>query len=482
VNDDAREPEPPPADPDAPTEAAEPSDPPAPRSRRTTIPGFPAVQAPRPRRQSQNLKRRLSAFLRSAESRAAKSTRKRVRVSLYIVRLAVQVVKQWARDRCPQQAASLAFQTVLSIVPVLAVCLAALRLTGLMEEESALVHFLSDRFIPVSSKELASLLTGLSENVTFKSVGIIGLITTVTIAFVMWHSLDQIINHIWRAERKRTIAQKFVVFYATFTIGPLLLGISLYQAARFGLAEGSSGFLLSVGSSFLALFLANWFLPSTRVRVGPAAIGAAITTVLFEIAKYIFTIYVTEFAFQRYSGIYGALAVAPFWLIWIYWSWLMLLLGAEVAHAAQNIRLLEQSERRGTLSLENELLQRVNGPMAARVMVAIVEAYLGGDKVLSRQKIADRLDLSPDVVERITRRLKDADLVIEVEGDHIGFVPARPPSEISLAQVLAAFRGDDRDGESGRQTPLTQVLADIELGTFLRTAQITLDQLVDPGR
>lgn len=473
MNDDSPDAGPPP-EPQAPADR--------PRARRATIPGFPAVPAPRPRREPQNLRHRLSEFLRSAESRAAKSTRKRVRVSLYLARLAVQVVRQWARDRCPQQAASLAFQTVLSIVPVLAVCLAALRLTGLMEEESALVHFLSDRFIPVSSKELASLLTGLSENVTFKSVGIIGLVTTVTIAFVMWHSLDQIMNHIWRAERKRTIAQKFVVFYATFTIGPLLLGVSLYQAARFGLAEGSSGFLLSVASSFLALFLANWFLPATRVRVGPAAIGAAVTTVLFEVAKYLFTIYVTEFAFQRYSGIYGALAVAPFWLIWIYWSWLMLLLGAEVAHAAQNIRLLEQSERRGTLSLENELLQRVNGPMAARVMVAVVEAYLVGDKVLSRQKIADRLDLSPDVVERITRRLKDADLVMEVEGDHIGFVPARPPSEISLAQVLAAFRGDDRDGENAHQTPLTQVLADIELGTFLRTAQITLDQLVTPRR
>ncbi|HEY8142952.1 MAG TPA: YhjD/YihY/BrkB family envelope integrity protein, partial [Kofleriaceae bacterium] len=334
----------------------------------------------------------------------------------------------------------------------------------------------------VSSKELASLLTGLSENVTFKSVGIIGLVTTVTIAFVMWHNLDRIMNHIWRAERKRTIAQKFVVFYATFTIGPLLLGVSLYQAARFGLAEGSSGFLLSVASSFSALFLANWFLPSTRVRVGPAAIGAAVTTVLFEIAKYVFTIYVTEFAFDRYSGIYGALAVAPFWLIWIYWSWLMLLLGAEVAHAAQNIRLLEQSERRGTLSLENELLQRVNGPMAARVMVAVVEAYLAGAKVLSRQKIADRLDLSPDVVERITRRLKDADLLMEVEGDYIGFLPARPPNEISLAQVLAAFRGDDRDGEKSRQTPLTTMLSEIELETFLRTAQVTLDQLVDVRR
>ena len=85
-----------------------------------------------------------------------------------------------------------------------------------------------------------------------------------------------------------------------------------------------------------------------------------------------------------------------------------------------------------------------------------------------------------DVVERITRRLKSEDLLMEVEGEHAGFLPARPPSDISLAQVLAVFRGDDRDGQSRRQSPLTAVLADIELGTFLRTSQITLDQLVEP--
>jgi membrane protein len=449
---------------------------------KTTLTGMPAAVPP-PSSMPLSLRRRLSQFIRVAEHRAAGSKRKRARFSIYLLRLAVQVVRQWARDRCPQQAASLAFQTVLSVVPVLAVCLATLRVTGLMEAQSSLMRFVSERLIPISSTELAQRLTEYSEKITFRSLGLIGLITTGVIAFVMWSNLEKILNHIWRAERRRSVAQKFVVFYATFTIGPLLLGVSLYQAARFGLTEGWSGLLFSVASSFLALFLCNWFLPATKVRVRPALIGAAVTTVLFEAAKHLFTLYVSEFAFERYSGVYGALAVAPIWLIWIYWSWLMLLLGAEVAHAAQNIRLLEQSERRGTLSLENELIQRVNGSMAARVMVAVSETYLAGDKVLSRQKIADRFDLSPDVVERLTQRLKDAHLLIEVAGDYTGFLPARPPSEITLASVLAAFRGEDNTPRIGAtQSQLGMVLAEIDAGALARTQTITLEQLVDrPG-
>jgi membrane protein len=413
-----------------------------------------------------------------AEGPAA-GARRRVRYSLYLVRLTAQVLRQWARDRCPQQAASLAFQTVLSVVPVLAVCLAALRVTGLMGAESALVDYLSDRFIPVSRAELAKTLLAWSENVTFKSLGLVGLITTVVIGYVMWSSLEQTMNHIWRVERRRSPAQKFVVFYATATIGPLLIGLSLYQAARFGLAEGGPGLLVSMGSSFLALLLASYFLPATSVRLGPAAIGAGVTTVLFEAAKYLFNLYVSEVAFESYSGVYGALAVAPICLIWIYWSWLMLLLGAEVAHAAQNIRLLERSERRGVLSLENELVSRVNGPMAARVMVAVAEGYLGGRKVLSRQQVSDRFDLSPEVVDRLARRLAAADLVIEVEGEYTGFVPARPPAEITVADVLAAFRTGDRDGASGGQNRLDGLLGEIESGALSRAAQVTLDQLVD---
>jgi membrane protein len=402
-----------------------------------------------------------------------------MRFARYLFRVSTQVIRQWARDRCPQQAASLAFQTVLSIVPALAVALAALRVTGNMGAESSLVDFVAEKFIPVSPEQIADKLQTWSENVTFESLGLVGLITTVLLGFVMFNSLERIINEIWRVERKRSFAQKFVVFYASATIGPFLIGVSLYQAAKVGLADGYGGFLLSIVTSFFALFLANYFLPATKVRVGPALIGAAVTTVLFEVAKYAFSAYATQYAFQKYSGIYGTVAIVPLWLVWIYWSWLMLLLGVEVAHAAQNISVLERMDRRGAMSLENELVRRVNGVMAARVMVAVSESYIVGDKTLSRAALADRFDLSGDAVERLTQRLEDNDLLIEVEGHNPGFIPARPPDEITLDEVLATFRADDIEvpGAALSRARLEAVLREIDANTKAVTTQLTLADL-----
>ncbi len=442
------------------------------RRRHDTLRGIPIQR---------NLRRRVRDYVRNVEEMAVDSSRRRVMYPVFVLRVVIQVLRQWARDRCPQQAASLAFQTVLSVVPLLAVMLAALRATGSLGQESKLTEFLAQNLIPIPQQEISQRLLELSQNITFQSMGAIGLATSVILAFIMINSLERIASYIWRAEHKRSLGQKFVVFYATATVGPALLATGLYQAAKVGLTEGMIGYALSFTTTLVASFLANYFLPSCRVRWRPALAGALVLTLLFEIAKFGFKIYVTEFALERYAGIYGAIAVLPLWLVWIYYSWLTLLLGFEVAHAGQNLHLLEQVDHRGTISLENELIQRVNGVVAARVMVAIARAYVDGEKVLSRRALEQRFDLSDEVITRLSQRLKEHDLLIEVSGDVNGFLPARPPSEISLAHVIRAFRGSDVVEAStaiGSHTALDKVLADIEADTLQRTGDLYLDELL----
>ena len=442
------------------------------RRRRDTLRGIPIQR---------NLRTRVREYVRSVEDKAVDSRRRRVLYPVYVLRVVIQVFRQWARDRCPQQAASLAFQTILSVVPLLAVMLAALRATGSLGGESKLVEFLAQNLIPIPQQEISQRLLDLSENITFESMGAIGLVTTVVLAFIMINSLERIASYIWRAEHKRSLTQKFVVFYATATVGPLLLATGLYQAAKVGLTEGIAGYGLSFTTTLVASFLANYFIPAFRVRWRPALVGALVSTILFEVAKFGFKIYVTQFALERYAGVYGAIAVLPLWLVWIYYSWLTLLLGFEVAHAGQNLHLLEHVDRRGTMSLENELIERVNAGVAARVMVDIARAYVDGEKVLSRRALEQRFDLSDEVLSRITHRLKEHDLLIEVTGDVNGFLPARPPSEISLAHVLRAFRGSDVVAPStaiGARTALDKVLGDIEADTLQRTGNLYLDELL----
>lgn len=437
------------------------------RRRRDTLRGIPALRG------------RVRSYVRSVEERAQKTDRKTVIYPVYALRVTIQVLRQWARDRCPQQAASLAFQTVLSVVPLIAVTLAVLRTTNALGEQSALVELIAGNLIPIPQEEISARLLSWSENVTFESLGGVGLVSTVLLAFIMINSLEKVANYIWRAERKRSLAQKFVVFYATATVGPALIGYGFYHAAAAGLTQGVSGFLLSFGTTFGAMWLANYFIPACRVRWKPAVAGAIVGTILFEVSKYAFGFYVTEFALERYAGIYGAVAVAPLWLVWVYYTWLTLLLSYEIAHAAQNLHLLEQVDRRGVMSLENELLHRVNGVVAARIMVAIAQTYSRGDKVTTRRSLETRFDMSPEVLARIIERLREHDLIIEVDGDLRGLLPARPPGQISLASILRAFRGDDVDNDlENGDSRLEKVLTDIEADSLQRTGHLYLDQLV----
>jgi membrane protein len=424
-------------------------------------------------------RKKLPTWVEQLETQAATSSHRWLRFLSYMARLIGQVVRQWVRDRCPQQAASLAFQTVLSLVPTLAVCLAAFRAFGNIDAESSFVAFVSERLIPVSPDVIAEQLKKWTGNISFQSLSLFGLVSIGFLAFVMFNNLEKAMNRIWRAEKKRPLTQKFMLFYASISLGPLLVGTSIYQAAKVGLITGHAGYFVSFATSFLAVFLVFMYLPTIRVRWKNAAIGALVTTATFEIAKYAFKYYITEFALAGYSGIYGAIATIPIFMIWVYWSWLMLLLGVEVSHAVQNIQTLQRMDRRQPMTLEHEIVLRVNGPMAARILVAVTEAYMSGNKVVSRQALADRFDLSEDVLLRICDRLKESNFLMEVEGEQVGFLPARPPHEISLAAVLKAFRGEDSSTAKQRsQGALDEVLKQMEEDAMQRTEHLTLDQLV----
>ena len=118
--------------------------------------------------------------------------------------------------------------------------------------------------------------------------------------------------------------------------------------------------------------------------------------------------------------------------------------------------------------------------VAARLYCAVVEHWRRGGEALATEDLADRFDLGEDTVERIFRRLKDAKLVLEVEGDTEGYLPSRPPSEVTLAEVLAPFRGEDVTGAPKSRGKLDQTLAEIEAAVRDRARNVTIDELTNP--
>jgi membrane protein len=415
--------------------------------------------------------------------------KKRLYVPLYALRVLIQVGRQWARDRCPQQAAALAFQTALSLVPLIAIGLAILRATGGFEAEGALSQFIAQQVLPISREEISQHLLEWSKNVGVGTSGIFGIIAVVALGFLTASTVEKIWNDIWRAERSRSIGQRFVVFYALITIVPALMGVSLFHMARLGLTEGVAGALGALGATWLGLTFANKLLPMTRVEWRVAAIGGLVSAVLFELAKHLFQLYVAEIAFKKYAGIYGALGLLPIVLLWIYYTWVVVLFGAEVAYALQHLPELELYDRRAR-RLEHEVIDKVNGLVAARFMCTIVDGWRTGDPP-TREALSRRYHIAPEAAERIVRRLLERKLIVELDGDPPAFVPGRPPKDITLADVMAPFRGADvlTPAVRAQSTSLIDAaLTRIENDRTQRLREISLEDLTavpipgDPNR
>jgi len=286
-------------------------------------------------------------------------------------------------------------------------------------------------------------------------------------------------NEVWHVERRRSIGQRFVVFYSLITIAPALVGVSLFHLARVGLTQGFIGALGALASTWAALVFANKLLPATRVEWRAALVGGLVSALLFEVAKHLFSIYVAEIAFKKYAGMYGALGLIPILLVWIYYTWLVVLFGAEIAYAVQHLSELELFDRRAH-NLEAEVLDRVNGLVAARFMIAVVEAWERGAP-MTREALGRKLHLATETSERIARRLRDRKLIVELDGDPPAFVPARTPAEITLADVFAPFRGQDVVTPAVRaasKDPVDQALARLEQDRTASLASVTIESLV----
>jgi membrane protein len=395
---------------------------------------------------------------------------------IYVVRLLMHVGRQWVKDRCPSQASALSFETALSLVPSIAVAFALLKATGFLEARSALVEFLSSSLFPVYGERFSQVLVQFSDNINAGVLGAAGSAFTFAIAYFVFHELEHIFNDIWRVTQRRPLVGKFVIFYTLITLAPTLVGLSLFHTAHYWRAnKGAIGWILPVLSVWFALVLANRLLPRTKVKWGHAAAGALISALLFEVAKRLFALYLSDIIFKRYTGIYGALALLPLLLMWIYFTWLVVLLGAEVTYALQNFRALEAVERRRNGGGPEA---RINGVVAARLLYEIARAFHDGRKAISRLDLARRYELQVEIVIAIMERLKRANLVVEVEGDVSGYMLARAPTEISLEAVFDPFGTVDTRAGTEADGRLNEILRELEAARRTTSERVTFADLL----
>jgi membrane protein len=272
---------------------------------------------------------------------------------------------------------------------------------------------------------------------------------------------------------QRTLARKFMIFYPIATLVPVLAGAYLYWSGKLIGSRPAARFFGPLLIQFLGLFLINWLLPNLRVRWFAALAGALSTGFALEGLKWGFVHSAKRALLASYGGVYGPLALVPMMLLWIYVSWWLVLFGAEVANAIQNLKLLEAEERRRSDD------EPINGLVAAQLLALVAANYENGGCGLDRATLSREFGLSIEIIDRIAARLRAKGLLAQVTGDREGFIPGRAANRIPLDEVLATFRSTDFQTAQGTTSPELQMLIrDLEESRKARIGNTTLADLM----
>lgn len=255
------------------------------------------------------------------------------------------LARRFIDDNCLQVAGALAYTTLFALVPVLMAVLGVLTAFPVFGEwRQQITAFVFDNFMPAAGMAVQGYFTQFVDSAS--KATLIGIAVLLFSAISLMLSIEDAFNRIWRVPKSRAVALRLVVHWLVLMFGPLLLvaGLALSSwiatmplVARADESLGLKAHLIGVLPfliEFFGLTACYCLIPNCRVRLRDAAIGGLVAALLFEAAKRGFTAYVSDGS--SYSQIYGALAIIPIFILWIYLSWLLVLLGASLAATIQS--------------------------------------------------------------------------------------------------------------------------------------------------
>lgn len=256
-----------------------------------------------------------------------------------------QVLRRFDQDRCQRVAGALSFTTLLAIVPLTTVMVAVLSLFPVFGAWMNVIQdFIYSNFVPEAGEAVQKYLSQFAGKAGRLTA--FGLVFLGVTSLMLMATIEQALNDIWRVENARKLTHRFLTYWALLTLGPILVAGSLaltstlFALPFLGRAEVTMYQFLDVALPLLLEFGAAVLLytvvPNVAVRWRNAFVGAAFAAIMLEVAKNLFATFVKYFA--SYKILYGAIAVLPIFLIWIYISWVIILLGAIVAATLNDSR------------------------------------------------------------------------------------------------------------------------------------------------
>jgi membrane protein len=356
----------------------------------------------------------------------------------YIYALARDLIK----GELGLRAMSLVYSTLFAIVPIVAVAFSVLKAFGYHKElEPVLFEFLQP--LGDHGYELTVQIMEFVENVQGTLLGTIGFVFLLYTVISMIQKVEGAFNFVWHVERPRSLARRLSEYTVVMVVGPVVAVVALGLLASFetsdvvrtlsGIAGSPDGSTHHIAPYVLIVGLFAFvysYMPNTRIDFKAAFIGALFAGSLWAAVGALFTRIVVYSA--KTMVIYAGFAVVLIFLLWIYVSWLILLLGAQLSFYVQNAEHLRYGH--AEIPMTGALRERI----ALSIMCLVGQRFTAGEPRWTVNDLAERLNVPGVVINDVVTDLENHDLVLTAEDESIA--PARDLDALTLASIFDAVR------------------------------------------
>ncbi|WP_100278780.1 YihY/virulence factor BrkB family protein [Mariprofundus aestuarium] len=381
------------------------------------------------------------------------------------------VVRDFLDGQLTLRAMSLVYTTLLSLVPLLALTFSVLKGFGVHNQlEPVLLNTMSalgDKGI-----EIARQIVSFVENIKVGVLGSLGLGMLIFTVVSLLYKIEKSFNYTWHITQPRPMGQRFSEYLSVVLVGPLLIFSALGMTAslmsstiiqRLSEIPVLGWFVATIGNLvpfvlvIIAFTFVYIFMPNTKVRVGPALIGGAVAGIAWEASGWVFGSFVVNSA--NYTAVYSGFAILIMFMIWLFVSWLVLLLGSSIAFYCQHPEHL--GSRRGQLELSAQVTEK----LSLLVMFFIGRHYYRNEKGWHLDDLARWLGVPLNVLEVVLSKLHDRQLILSTSEASAPYVPAHDMETLQVKQILDAVRaGNEVSDMIAWRLPLEPVVEGIVQG------------------
>jgi membrane protein len=404
-----------------------------------------------------------------------------------VLQLGVMIVEGFLRDQLLLRASALTYIAALTLIPLLVVVVSILNGLGVSDR---VVMWMVNQ-VAVASPDAASTILEVVKQASLGTLGTLGAgLTFITTVLALRHA-EGTLNDIWGVRRGRTWLRRLADYLLVIVVVPLILSVAFSLETTLQSASVVSRLLELPGFDFayrtglrqlpfvlfaLGFSFMYWFLPNTEVRPLSALLGGLVAALLVWLTqRYLLGMILGA---AKYNALFGSFAAIPLILFWLYVAIALVLLGAEISYAHQNLARYRREVRGGDPDpAEREAL-------GLRVAAEVARRFRDGLPPATAEGLAEGLEISVRHVRDVIEHLEHAGVVAELAGEdrEIGYQLGRPAERISVTQVLVALRGErghtDGAGPTGRSVDRTLENLERHLGE-LGDGQSLADVIAD---